>query len=388
MRSDRKLLSILSATTIAVSFAHSARAEEIIIGAATAQTGAIAPYDQPSLAGLKYAIDQINANGGLGKKAKVTLLTKDTRSEAATTVTATQELIDEGAKILVAPCDVDTGIAAGQIAQAAGIPAISTCASTPSLTSSVGDMMFLAAIPADNLQAAALATFARKQGYKNAFVVKSPDNSYSLKLPEYFAQSFGGLGGKLVGDALYQAGQPDFSAIVAKIKAAEPKPDVIMTSAYEPDFPVFIKAVRGAGIETPVLGSDGLVSPTITGLGHVVDGVVYSCAAFASPGSALEAFNKKFTQDTGIAIDTTNYATGYDLGMLLDAAAAAAPTLDPKAIRDALANLSNFKGVSGTITYAGTNRTPLRDVSLVKIQDGKLELVEAVTPDPKSVPQP
>ena len=76
-----------------------APAQEIIVGAATAQTGYLAPYDQPSLAGLRMAIDEINAKGGLAGKYKVNLMIKDTRTDTAQTVTVAQELIDAQGKV-------------------------------------------------------------------------------------------------------------------------------------------------------------------------------------------------------------------------------------------------------------------------------------------------
>ncbi len=45
---------------------------------ATAQTGGLAPYDQPSLAGFRMAIDELNAKGGLGGKFPAKLVIKDT----------------------------------------------------------------------------------------------------------------------------------------------------------------------------------------------------------------------------------------------------------------------------------------------------------------------
>ena len=43
-----------------------ALAEDVTIGLASAQTGGLAYADQPSLAGFKMAVDEINAAGGLG----------------------------------------------------------------------------------------------------------------------------------------------------------------------------------------------------------------------------------------------------------------------------------------------------------------------------------
>src|SRR5690606_19125592 len=180
---------LLSYCAAAALLAGAALAEDVTIGLATGQTGGLAPFDQPSLAGFKMAMDEINARGGLGGTYMVTLDIKDTRSDTGATVQAAQELVAAGVKVLITPCDADPSIAAGQISQAAQIPTLTFCGTTPTITDAVGDYMF-GTYPADNGQATLLAEHAINQGYKSAYVLKSPDSAYTLRLPEYFAEVF------------------------------------------------------------------------------------------------------------------------------------------------------------------------------------------------------
>ena len=367
--------------------ATAAQAEEITIGLATAQTGGLAYADQPSLAGFKMAVDEINAAGGLGGKYKITLDIKDTRTDTAATVQAAQELVAAGVKVMITPCDADPSIAAGQISQQAQIPTLTFCGTTPTITEAVGDYMF-GTYPADNGQAALLADFAVQKGYKTAYILKSPDSAYTLRLPEYFAEVFQKKGGTLAGEGTYTMGQQDFAAEVTKIKAMNPQPDVIMTAAYEPDFPAFLQQLRGAGVTAPVLGSDGIDSPTTTGLGAIADGIVHTTAGFPVEGSKLAAFYEKFKAATGAAPETVYVATGYEIPYILDAAVKAAGSVDGPALRDALANLKDVEVLTGKVTYAGTNRMPIRDITLVEIGEGKRKLVLTAMPDPADVPKP
>jgi len=367
--------------------ATAAAAEDITIGLATAQTGGLAYADQPSLAGFKMAVDEINAAGGLGGKYKITLDIKDTRTDTAATVQAAQELVAAGVKVLITPCDADPSIAAGQISQPAQIPTLTFCGTTPTITEAVGDYMF-GTYPADNGQAALLADFAMKKGYKTAYVLKSPDSAYTLRLPEYFAEVFKKKCGTVAGEGTYTMGQQDFAAEVTKIKAMNPQPDVIMTAAYEPDFPAFLQQLRGAGVTAPVLGSDGIDSPTTTGLGAIADGIVHTTAGFPVDGSKLAAFYDKFKTATGAAPETVYVATGYEIPYILDAAVKAAGSVDGPALRDALANLKDVEVLTGKVTYAGTNRMPVRDITLVEIEGGKRKLVLTAMPDPADVPKP
>lgn len=384
MTRTRHLLSLGTALAL---LSGAALAEDVTIGLATAQTGWLAFADQPSLAGFQMAIDEINARGGLGGSHMVTLSVKDTRSDTGATVQAAQELVAEGVKVLITPCDADPSIAAGQISQAAQIPALTFCGTTPTITDAVGDYMF-GTYPADNGQATLLAQHAIGKGYKSAYILKSPDSAYTLRLPEYFAEVFAKLGGTVAGEGSYTLGQQDFAAEVTKIAAMDPQPDVIMTAAYEPDFPAFLKALRGAGVTAPVLGSDGIDSPTTTGLGAIADGIVHTTAGFPSDGTPLADFYARYEAATGARPETVYVATGYEIAYILDAAVTAAGTLDGPALRDALANLEGVAVLTGTVTYKGTNRMPLRDVTLVEIQGGARQPILTATPDAALVPAP
>lgn len=358
----------------------------IAIGYAGGFTGYLAPYDQPSLNGVQLAIDQINAAGGV-MGMTVELIVKDTRSDTAQASVVAQELIDDGVVAMIVSCDVDPAVASGVMAQAAEIPAASSCASTPTLPAAVGPYMF-SNYTADNLQGAVLAEYARGEGYENAYILLSRDTPYTEKLPEYFGEAFEALGGTVVAVGEYTMGQQDFSAEVTNIGGLAPSPDVIQTSAYEPDFPAFIKQLRAAGIDTPVLGSDGIDSPTTFALGDVAEGVVFSNAGFASPGSALEAFEMAYEEKYEMPNDTVFTATGYDLMMVIAAAIEAAGSTDGPAIRDAWDNLENVQVATGSITYKDQNRVPVRVVALNQVSGGERVHVGDFSPDPSMIPAP
>ena len=71
------------------------------------------------------------------------------------------------------------------------------------------------------------------------------------------------LGGSIVGTADYKLGAGDFSAQVTKIQNANPKPDMIYTPMFMPDTPVFLKQLKAAGVDIPVVTSDGNDTPDI-----------------------------------------------------------------------------------------------------------------------------
>ncbi|MCB2129538.1 MAG: ABC transporter substrate-binding protein [Rhodobacteraceae bacterium] len=379
----KRLLTTTAALTLA---ALAAQADELQLGLATAQTGGLAPYDAPVVEGIRIAVDEINAAGGIGGTTPIVLTEKDVRSDTAQTVIATQELVDGGAEVIVLPCDADPAIAAAAIVAEAMVPAISTCASSPTLPLIGGDYVF-ANFPGDNVQATVSATWAFQQGLTSAFILYSPDSQYTT-MPLYFAEVMKSLGGEVLGEATYNMGQPDFSAIATQIAAMNPAPAVVMTSAYEPDFPTFLKALRAAGYAGQVIGSDGIDSPTTFSLGDVAEGVVFTTAGYATEGSPLAAFDALYEEKTGAASQTVFNAIGYDLVKVVEAAVIAAGSTEPQAIRDAMAGLENVQGATSLISYKGTDGMPVRQVSLVRIKGGQRELVGQPSPDPALIPAP
>jgi branched-chain amino acid transport system substrate-binding protein len=337
--------------------------------------------------GLHIAVDELNAKGGIGGKTKIKLIEKDVRSDAAQTSIAAQELVDEGVSVLVLPCDADPALAAMGVTSSAEVPAISTCASSPTLPLIGGDYMF-ANFPGDNVQATVSASWAKEQGFKTAYVIYSPDSQYTT-MPLYFKDVFEQGGGKVLGQDTYSINQQDFSAIATRIAALPNQPDVIMTSAYEPDFPSLLKALRAAGVTSQVIGSDGIDSPTTFSLGSIGEGVVFTTAGYAEPGSPLEAFDAKYEKVTGNPSQTVFNAIGYDLIKVIEAAVLAANnSTDPKTLRDAIASLENVQGATSTITYKGTDGMPIRQVALIRVHDAKREYLGSPSPDSSLVPSP
>ncbi|MDE0695414.1 MAG: ABC transporter substrate-binding protein [Boseongicola sp.] len=378
--------SILLAS-VAAAISGAAVAEDYVIGVMSAQSGYLAPYDGPAYAGFQFCIDEMNANGGLNGTTPVRLIVKDTRSDIAMGVQVVQEMIDEGARFIVSSADADPTIAAAQITAVDMIPTMTFAGTAPVLTQ-VGPHVF-GSYPADNQQATVLAGHAREQGFESVWLVKSPDSAYTLGGPEYFGEAFVSLGGAVVGESTYSLNQPDFSAIVTTIRNADTAPDLIVTWAWEPDFPAFIRALRGAGMDTQVMGGDVLDTPTVRGLGDVVTGVVHTSGGFPHEGSAYADFIDRFTVATGTAPDNNYYVNGCDIAHMIEQAVAAAGSTDPAAVSAAMAGIEDGQGIMSNFTFAGTDRMPLRDVVVARISaEGNKEFVLREAADPAILPSP
>lgn len=377
------ILSVSSLLSLAA--VPAAHAADFKIGFAVSLSGYLAPYDQPTLEGAQMAIKDFDAKAGLAGAYPIEAIVKDVRSETADTQIAVQELIDAGANVIVVPCDDDPAIAGGLLAQAASIPVFSTCATNAALPSVIGDYYFMNYL-SDTLEGAALARYAVAQGFKTAYLLVSPDTTYTNNLPRYFGEAFEAQGGKTLGSVTFKMGQQDFSAEVTRIKGLETQPDLIVTAAYEPDFPAFIKQLRGQGLTMPVLGADGLDSPTTLSLGEAGEGVVFVNAGNPAGNLKLKAFFDRYQAVTGAPLTNSFVATGYDLMLVIDAAARAAGSIEGPALRDAIDGLKDVEVTTGKVTYAGNERIPSRSISVNRVTAGAAALVQTFALDRAQLP--
>jgi branched-chain amino acid transport system substrate-binding protein len=346
-----------------------------------------APFDVPADEGVKLAVDEINAAGGIGGKYKIKYSAKDYRGEAEPAIAGTKELLADGVDVVLGSGSATASIVVGGLTAPKKVPMITITSSGPEIPTAVGPYGFTNTIT-DNRQGAVLAQYAFDQGFRKAYILRCPDDPYTDILPVYFAKAFEKLGGKLVGTGTWTFTQQEFSVEVGKIKKLDPQPDVIMSATFGPFFAGLITSLRSAGIKTSVLAPDSIDEPSSIGLGAVAEGVVFTSAVYAAPGSSMEAFNKKYKAKYGKENTVAPPALGYDAVKLIEAAVLKAGSTDGAAIRDALESLVDVQGASGKLTYAGGGRNMIRSVALCKIENGQKVLIQWMNPALKDIPQP
>jgi len=375
-----------SAGASSAAASSAAGGEEVIIGYAGGFTGDCAIGEVPALDGLNYAAQQMNASGGIaGHPVKV--ISKDMKGDSATGGTVAQELLDQGADVLVAPCF--PGMAAGviQAGGKAGVPVISATSTQPEFVVVGGSPAFLAAF-GDNVQGAAAAEYALKNGAKTSFTVSSPDLSYTQNTPKFFADAFEKGGGKNLGDVSFNLGQTDFSAQVTQIANLPEKPDVIYTAMFPPDTSNFVRALRAAGVKSRMIGADGWDTAALLEAGaEAVEGSWLSTHGAGEPGTEFQKVVDGVAKEKGSASDGPAFvALGYSTLQIIAAAIEKAGSIDPAAVAAAMKDLENVETVTGNITYLGTNGVPKKDVTIGVVEGGKFAYPETFTPS--YIPQP
>ncbi len=352
-------------------------AETVKIGFLGALTGDVAMYGQPTLEGMKMAVEEINAAGGIDGK-MLEIVEDDNRGDKQEGAAITQKLISRD-KVVAIVGDPTTGITkvAAPIANRNQVVLISA-GSTGSGVVELGEYIFRDTLLDSVAIPALIDYFTGELGYKKVAVITSQNNDYSVGMTEVFKKAIEGKDIEIVADEKVNDGDKDFSGQITNIKSKNP--DVIFYSGYYTEGALIMKEARKQGLDVNMFGGDGLYSPTLIELGgDAVEGsMVYVGFSPEQPTPETAAFIENFKAKYDDKTPGLFEAQGYDAVMILAEAMKRAGSTDPKVFRDEVANTKDFKGVSGTITFQ-ENQEPIKSpVYLLEVKDGKYTLKKKV----------
>jgi len=366
-----------------------AAGDTIKIGGGFALTGDESSLDLPAANGAKLAVKQINAAGGvLGKQ--IDLIVHDSQYKMDVTAQTAKQFVEQDhVPLFIGYTDTDSVLAAGPTMQAANVPFITVGATSPRIPSQVGDMMFLACF-GDNVQAAAGAEFAAQKFGKNAYFLWDKGVEYTTLLGQYFKDRFTQLGGKILLEDSYDDKATDFSSQITKIKALPTTPDFYYVAAMPYNVGPLVKQFRDAGISGPIVGGDGYDTPDLLSVaGPAAENVYFSTHALMDPSGAtpeIKKFIADYKAEYGHDPENAFAALGYDTVYLLADAIKRAGGTDSAAVKSALEQTKDFKGITGSISYAAGEHVPKKGVTIIHVQGGKFTLGEELVP--QQVPAP
>ena len=129
-----------------------------------------------------------------------------------------------------------------------------------------------------------------------------------------------------------------------------------------------------------MIGADSFDATVVWGAGDVAEGVAFTAHTFPRDDNRVQEFLDAAT-DAGVEIETVSFgALASDVVQVFATAAEQACSLDGAALIDAIANLSDLEVTTGTVTYAGTNGVPEKDVVILTVTDGAPAFTDAFQP--------
>src|SRR5664279_816998 len=213
------ILSALCLAMMACSKKSGQEASVIKIGAAGQLTGPEAVFGSDMLNGVKLAVEEWNAKGGvLGKK--IELVPGDDQAEPRQAVAVANKFTAEGVVGVVGHFNSSCSIPASEVYHKAGIPQISHASTNPKLTEQGFENVFRVC-GRDDQQGKAAGDFAVQKLKVKRVAVIHDKSTYGQGFAEEFRKNLG-PSVKVAAFEGITKGEKDYSPIVTKIKALNP----------------------------------------------------------------------------------------------------------------------------------------------------------------------
>lgn len=358
-----------------------ASGDTIKVGASFELTGNVANYGKAILSGVKMAVDEVNANGGVNGK-KINLVESDNKSEPSESGNSVTKLITQDNVVAVlGPATSGCVAASSPITEANKVPQIAPCATAPAITMNNGkvrEFMFRACF-IDPFQGQVMAQFADNTlKVKNVAILYDSSSDYSKGLADVFQKTMEEKGGKVLAKEAFLSKDLDFKAALTKIKATNP--EAIYVPGYYEEVSKIVKQAREIGINVPLLGSDGWESPKlaeIAGKDALHDCYYVSAFSAQDQDPSVQKFIKdykaKYQKDPDIFA-----MQGYNAGLVLADALKRSNNATGEKLAKAIAETKDLPIASGKLTY-DANHNPIMSALIISLDGGTASLKEKIS---------
>jgi branched-chain amino acid transport system substrate-binding protein len=315
-------------------------AEGLKLGALMPMTGGLQAYGESSFNGVRLAIEEMNAAGGVNG-GKVSVSVGDTQTSSQGGVDAAKKLVDlENVSAIVGALSSGVTIpVAISVAKVSGVTQISSASTSPEISKlDDGDFLFRT-VPTDAIQGVALAQVAREKGLRSVAIVYV-NNDYGKGLAEAFAKNFSGT---VTQSIAFEEKQASYRGEIAR--AAKGKAAALLLIAYpEAGIPILKQSLEGGYFAKFVL-TDGMKAPEVI----KTIGAKYLNGTFAtapqSKGRANAIFKSLYEKRFGHLPPKPFIDSAYDATFLLGLAAVKAGSSARAAIQKNLRAVAKTPGI-------------------------------------------
>lgn len=367
-----------------------ARKTTIKIGINAPLTG-----DNPKVGeSTKYAamlwLEDIEKAGGMevgGEKYEVELIIEDNEYKAESAVKANTKMItQDDVLLIVGPQSSSQAVPAGEVANKYKTLMISPWSTNPNTTLDrpyVFRGCFL-----DPFQGPVVANFITDEfNFTKAAVLYDVAADYSKGLAEVFKEAWEKKNGSgsVVAFESFTTKDTDFSSQLTKI--VKSGAEVLFVPQYYSEVPLIVNQAKELGWKGAIVGSDSWgTGPTFDLCGDACKGLFFSTHyAAAGAKGATKAFIDRYTETYGYVPDDVGALTWDSLRLAEQAIKNAGKITgriekDRQAVRDALAQIKNFEGITGNMTFTEEG-DPIKCAVIVKFNDeGKTEFFKSSCP--------
>ncbi len=331
------------------------------IGVVGPLTGNQASYGIGAKEGIDLAFNEVGSVAVQGRK--IELVYEDTAGEVKNAVSAVQKLINvDGVVALVSIGPSQEAVALAPVAENSKTPLYTVVSQAPDLTDA-GDYVFRG-MPEISGLGSRIAEVSFGTGLRRAGIIVASYNQATVDAVKAFKDKFETLGGKVVATETYGKDTAGFKTYLEKVSVK--KPDVIFLSSLTNDVAIILKQKQELGTKHLFVSLGGAEDQKVVDVARDgSEGLIFT----TFNGFAPESFATLIENATGGKLKRWN-VEGYEALRFLAQALGRAKVLDRSSVRDAMASIKEFNGVTQVIKFDEKGNAS-REVYVKVIRNGQ-----------------
>jgi len=356
----------------------------IKVGGLFALTGPAAHIGIAQRDACKLVFDDVNAKGGINGK-MIELIQYDTQTDPTKALMNTKKLIEkDNVCVIIGPTTTGSGMAIKPYINKMKVPTFMHAGSDVIIAKPPVKYVFKSPYRS-SVALGKIFEYMKKHGYKTYAFLYAADGfgRDGFKVAKKIQDKYGV---KMIASESF--GRKDVDMTPQLVKVKDKNPDVIICWTIGPAGGIVAKNKKRLGMKQPLFQCHGQCDPIFLKVaGDAAEGVMMPATkvyvANQLPDSDpqkqkilnfVNMFKKKFGHPPG-----TMVAYGVDAAyIVIDALKRIKGVCDREKLRDAIENTRGYIGISGiyNITPEDHNGLDINDVVLVKVVDGKWQLVK------------
>ena len=328
-----------------------AQAAPVKIGIVTELSGGAAAYGKSQLNGLKLAIDEVNAAGGvLGRP--VTLIVRDSQSKPDLGVSNARDLITgEKVDLLIGP--VSSGVALGisNLAKQNKVPVLMVGPNTPRLSMELFHRYFFTMVPSGLMESRAMVRAIGPKFKTFGFIGADYEAPHQGLATFKEALKTVNPDARVVVEAFPKLGEPDHTNYITRLMSAGP--EAIYSYLWGADLVGFVKQAKSYGLFDKTAFASMFFFDDLRPLGaEMPDGIIGQMRApfFALKGDKVDAFVKNYRAAYNNEYPADWAIMAYEAMGVFAQAAKSAGKLDSETLVAALEAV-HYDGLRGPISF-------------------------------------
>ncbi len=352
----------------------------ITLGAAVQLTGALANTGRYYRDSYNFAVEQINAKGGVkvgGKQMKLALKILDNQSDVNLGVRQyVQLLTQDKVNFLLGPFSSNDALDDSSVAEKYQVPMVQGGGASGQIFARGYKYVFGTLPPAGDYYASTLEMLKKLTPVPKTVALIAADDSFDVAVAKGTRKLVTAAGMQLVVDSQYSEHNSDFSSLLSLTKSKHP--DAILWSGHEPEALNFIRQAKSLAVSPTLMYSFTVGVPTADFRKALGKDAEYAFGMTPwLPNAALKdewfgdaaTFAKQYQQKYGYAPDYHAASGVADVEAYVKAIEAAG-SLDPAKVRDALAKV-DFNSLYGHVKFAANGQISMPQ-TVIQIQDGQV----------------